>query len=132
MRIGFIGLGNMGRHMARHLIKAGVLITMLPTPRIVEDVMLSGGAGAALAPGAIWVDMSSSTPAAARRIAESVLDPRGVRRLDAPVSGMARGAEAGTLQIFAGGAVEDFQDALPLFEVLGDPERIQHVGAAGH
>ncbi|WP_290057715.1 NAD(P)-dependent oxidoreductase [Amycolatopsis solani] len=167
MKIGFIGLGNMGRPMARHLILAGydvtvhdvrsdaalehlglgarwvdspatcaegvdVLITMLPTPRIVEDVLLRGGAAEALAPGALWIDMSTSTPAAARRVAEEVLDARGVRRLDAPVSGMARGAEAGTLQIFAGGAVEDFRAALPVFEVLGDPAKIQHVGAAGH
>jgi 3-hydroxyisobutyrate dehydrogenase len=167
MKIGFIGLGNMGRHMARHLIVAGhtvavhdvredaaaehvrlgarwaatpadcasdvdVLITMLPTPRIVEDVLLRGGAAEALAPGALWIDMSTSTPAAARRVGEEVLDARGVRRLDAPVSGMARGAEAGTLQIFVGGDVADFEYALPLFAVLGDLDRVLHVGAAGH
>lgn len=167
MKIGFIGLGTMGRPMARHLILAGhdvtvhdvrseaalehlglgarwvddpatcadgvdVLITMLPTPRVVEDVLLRGGAAGALAPGALWIDMSTSTPAAARRIAEEVLDARGVRRLDAPVSGMARGAEAGALQIFVGGDAGDFREALPLLEVLGEPEKILHVGAAGH
>lgn len=167
MKIGFIGLGNMGRPMARHLIVAGhdvtvhdvrseaaldhlrlgarwvdsaaacaagadVLITMLPTPRIVEDVLLRAGAARALAPGSLWIDMSTSTPAAADRVAGEVLDARGVRRLDAPVSGMARGAEAGTLQIFAGGDAADFRAALPLFEVLGDPGKILHVGAAGH
>ncbi|WP_329046084.1 NAD(P)-dependent oxidoreductase [Amycolatopsis sp. NBC_01488] len=167
MKIGFIGLGNMGRPMARHLILAGhdvtvhdarseaalehlglgarwvddpatcadgadVLITMLPTPRVVEDVLLCGGAAEALQPGALWIDMSTSTPAVARRVAGEVLDGRGVRRLDAPVSGMARGAEAGTLQIFAGGDADDFREALPLLEVLGDPEKILHVGAAGH
>src|SRR5437764_9771654 len=167
MRIGFIGLGNMGGHMARDLVNAGndvtvhdtrveaatdhvalgarwaptaagcasgadVLITMLPTPRIVEDVLLRAGAAEALAPGALWIDMSTSTPAAARRVAEEVLATRGVRRLDAPVSGMARGAEAGTLQIFVGGEVADFRYALPLFELMGDPDRILHVGAAGH
>ncbi len=166
MKIGFIGLGNMGRHMARHLILAGhdvtvhdarseaalehlnlgarwvdspatcaegvdVLITMLPTPRVVEDVLVRGGAGAALAPGSLWIDMSTSTPETARRVAELVLDARGVRRLDAPVSGMARGAEAGTLQIFAGGDADDFRYALPLFSVLGDPGRTLHVGPAG-
>ncbi|OXM72640.1 MULTISPECIES: NAD(P)-dependent oxidoreductase [Amycolatopsis] len=166
MRIGFIGLGNMGRHMARHLIHAGhevtvhdarpeaaaehlalgaawagspaecaaaaeVLITMLPTPRIVEDVLLRGGAAAALEPGALWVDMSTSTPAAADRVAQEVLDARGVHRLDAPVSGMARGAEAGTLQIFVGGDATQFQRAMPLFTAMGDPGRILHIGGAG-
>ena len=166
MKIGFIGLGNMGRHMARHLILAGydvtvhdvrseaavehlqlgarwvdspaacaegadVLITMLPTPRIIEDVLVRGGAGAALTPGALWLDMSTSTPATARRVASEVLEGRGVRQLDAPVSGMARGAEAGTLQIFVGGDVADFQYALPVLAVLGDPEKILHVGGAG-
>ncbi|ADJ47942.1 3-hydroxyisobutyrate dehydrogenase [Amycolatopsis mediterranei S699] len=167
MKIGFIGLGNMGRHMARHLILAGhdvtvhdvrpeaaldhlglgarwvdspatcadgvdVLITMLPTPGVVEDVLLRGGAAEALSPGALWIDMSTSTPAAAQRIAEEVLDARGVRRLDAPVSGMARGAEAGLLQIFVGGDAGDFREVLPLLEVLGDPAKILHVGAVGH
>ncbi|MFJ3825517.1 NAD(P)-dependent oxidoreductase [Streptomyces nodosus] len=166
MRIGFIGLGNMGRHMARHLIQAGhqvtvhdsrpeaaaehvtlgavwaetpaqcasdteVLVTMLPNPRTVEDVLLRGGGAEALPPGALWIDMSTSTPAAADRVAAEVLDRRGVRRLDAPVSGMARGAEAGTLQIFAGGSDDDFRTALPVLRVMGDAERILHVGPLG-
>ncbi|MCQ4079250.1 NAD(P)-dependent oxidoreductase [Streptomyces sp. RB6PN25] len=166
MRIGFIGLGNMGRHMARHLIHAGhlvtvydtrpeaaaehlslgarwagspadcaadaeLLITMVPNPRIVEDVLLRGGAAEALPEGALWIDMSTSTPAAAERVAAEVLDRRGVRRLDAPVSGMARGAEAGTLQIFVGGEVEDFRIALPVFEAMGDPGKVLHVGPLG-
>ncbi|RZQ60770.1 NAD(P)-dependent oxidoreductase [Amycolatopsis suaedae] len=166
MRVGFIGLGNMGAPMALHLVNAGydtivhdtrpeaaaehlaagaawaatpaecaagadVLITMLPTPRIVEDVLLRAGAAAALAPGSLWIDMSTSTPAAAQRVADEVLDARGVHRLDAPVSGMARGAKAGTLQIFAGGTEEDFARALPLFTVLGEPEKVLHIGPAG-
>ncbi|MGW2023470.1 NAD(P)-dependent oxidoreductase [Streptomyces decoyicus] len=166
MRIGFIGLGNMGRHMARHLMHAGhtvtvhdtrpeaaaehlalgahwadspaacaegaeLLITMLPNPRIVEDVLLRGGAAQALAQNALWIDMSTSTPAAAERVAAEVLDARGVRRLDAPVSGMARGAEAGLLQIFVGGADDDFRIALPVLEAMGDPDRILHVGPLG-
>ncbi|NLU74039.1 NAD(P)-dependent oxidoreductase [Streptomyces sp. HNM0575] len=166
MRIGFIGLGNMGRHMARHLIRAGhlvtvhdsrpeaaaehlalgarwaatpaacaqgteMLITMLPGPRVVEEVLLHGGAASALTPGALWTDMSTSTPAAAERVAAEVLDARGVRRLDAPVSGMARGADAGTLQIFAGGTDDDFRASLAVFEAMGDPEKVLHVGPPG-
>ncbi|MFF0732930.1 NAD(P)-dependent oxidoreductase [Streptomyces chartreusis] len=166
MRIGFIGLGNMGSHMARHLIHAGhlvtvhdsrqeaavehlalgarwadtpaacaadaeLLITMLPNPRIVEEVLLRGGAAEALPEGALWIDMSTSTPAAADRIAAEVLDRRGVRRLDAPVSGMAHGAEAGRLQIFVGGAGDDFRMCLPVLETLGDPDKVLHVGPLG-
>ncbi|MEU8486992.1 NAD(P)-dependent oxidoreductase [Streptomyces sp. NPDC048641] len=166
MRIGFIGLGNMGGHMARHLIQAGhqvtvhdtrpeaaaehvalgavwaeiaalsasdaeVLVTMLPNPRVVEDVLLRGAVAEALPAGSLWIDMSTSTPAAADRVAAEVLDRRGVRRLDAPVSGMAHGAKAGKLQIFAGGSDADFAAALPVLEVMGDPERILHVGPLG-
>ncbi|MFD4232480.1 NAD(P)-dependent oxidoreductase [Streptomyces sp. NPDC058545] len=166
MRIGFIGLGNMGRHMARHLIRAGhqvtvhdsrpeaaaehvalgalwaetpaecaggaeVLVTMLPNPRVVEDVLLRGGAAEAMPVGSVWIDMSTSTPAAAERVAADVLDRRGVRRLDAPVSGMARGAEAGMLQIFVGGEAADFAAALPVLRVMGDADRILHVGPSG-
>ncbi|MGW6399381.1 NAD(P)-dependent oxidoreductase [Streptomyces sp. NPDC055134] len=166
MRIGFIGLGNMGGHMARHLIQAGhqvtvhdtrpeaaaehvalgaawaetaalcasdaeVLVTMLPNPRIVEDVLLRGAVAEALPAGSLWIDMSTSTPAAADRVAAEVLDKRGVRRLDAPVSGMAHGAKAGMLQIFVGGSDADFAAALPVLEVMGDPDRILHVGPLG-
>lgn len=166
MRIGFIGLGNMGGHMARNLLRAGlsvvvhdtreeaawehlalgavwaptaaecaaradVLITMLPDPRVVEDVMLRGGAAEALPSRALWIDMSTSIPAVARRVLSEVLDARGIRMLDAPVSGMARGAEAGTLQIFVGGEEGDFARALPLLEAMGDPDKIIHVGGRG-
>ncbi|MFJ9542744.1 NAD(P)-dependent oxidoreductase [Streptomyces sp. NPDC101225] len=166
MRIGFIGLGNMGRHMARHLIHAGhlvtvhdtrpeaaaehlalgarwadspavcaadaeLLITMLPNPRVVEEVLLRGGAAEALPSGALWIDMSTSTPGAAERVAAEVLDRREVRRMDAPVSGMARGAEAGGLQIFVGGTVDDFRMSLPVLEAMGDPDRVLHVGPLG-
>lgn len=112
--------------------EAETLITMLPNPQIVTDVMIGAdGAAPALRPGALWIDMSTSTPAAANRVREQVLDAAGVRVLDAPVSGMAKGARAGTLQIFAGGAEADFHRALPHFEILGDPDRILHVGGHG-
>jgi len=110
---------------------ADVLITMLPTPAIVEDVMLGGGGAlAALPDGALWIDMSTSVPAVANRVRERG-SARGIRVLDAPVSGMAKGADAGMLQIFAGGQAADFAAARPLFDVLGDPERVLHVGGHG-
>lgn len=166
MKIGFIGLGNMGHHMARNLIQAGfelvvndlrkeasdehtalgarwadtpaacaaeadVLITMLPHPQAIEAALLQSGAAAALRPGSLWIDMSTSTPAAAQRVRDAVLDSAGVATLDAPVSGMARGADAGMLQIFVGGAAEDLERALPVLHAMGDPERILHVGGHG-
>ena len=112
--------------------EAQTLITMLPNPRIVTEVMLGAdGAAAALRPGTLWIDMSTSTPEAANRVRQQVLDAAGVRVLDAPVSGMAKGARTGTLQIFAGGHAEDFRSALPHLEILGDPQRILHVGGHG-
>lgn len=108
-----------------------VAITMLPAPRHVEEVLL-GPAGLldGLAPGAVWIDMSTSVPAVADRV-RAAAEPRGVEVLDAPVSGMASGARAGTLQIFAGGRPETYQRVRPLLAAMGDPERIVHVGPHG-
>ncbi len=110
---------------------ADVLVTMLPTPAAVAEVMLgAGGALEALPPGALWVDMSTSSPAVADRV-RSRGAARGIRVLDAPVAGMATGAEAGTLEIFVGGDAADVERARPVLERLGDSERIFHVGGHG-
>jgi 3-hydroxyisobutyrate dehydrogenase len=105
-----------------------VVITMLPGPPQVESV------ARVVAPnmraGAVWVDMSTSTPAAAR-VVDDVLAGRGAARLDAPVSGIAKGASAGTLQIFVGGDAEVMARVRPLFDVMGDPQRVLHVGGLG-
>ena len=108
-----------------------VAITMLPTPRQVEEVML-GPAGLldGLPPGAVWIDMSTSVPAVADRV-RAVAGTRGIEVLDAPVSGMASGARAGTLQIFVGGGAGTYLRVRPLLEAMGDPERILHVGPHG-
>jgi len=108
-----------------------VVITMLPTPRHVEEVLL-GPAGLldGLPPGAVWIDMSTSVPAVADRV-RAVAEPRGIEVLDAPVSGMASGARAGTLQIFVGGRAGTYLKVRPLLEAMGDPERILHVGPHG-
>ena len=108
-----------------------VAITMLPAPRQVEEVLLgTGGLLSGLAPGAVWIDMSTSVPAVADRV-RAAAEPRGVEVLDAPVSGMASGARAGTLQIFAGGRPETYERVRPLLATMGDPERIVHVGPHG-
>jgi 3-hydroxyisobutyrate dehydrogenase len=110
---------------------ADVLITMLPGPTQVEAVMAGpGGAFQALRQGAVWVDMSTSTPALGRALARDGAR-RGVAVVDAPVAGMVRGAESGTLQVFAGGDAADVERVRPVLEVLGDPERVLHVGSRG-
>jgi 3-hydroxyisobutyrate dehydrogenase len=110
---------------------ADVLITMLPTPAAVEDVMLGvGGVVAALPLGALWVDMSTSSPAVAERVRARGA-PNDLHVVDAPVAGMSTGADAGTLEIFVGGDDADVARALPVLEHLGDPERIFHVGGNG-
>jgi len=108
-----------------------VVITMLPTPRHVADVLLGpDGLLDGLAPGAVWVDMSTSVPEVADRV-RTLAGPRHVAVLDAPVSGMASGARTGTLQIFVGGEPATYQRVRPLLEAMGDPDRILHVGGNG-
>jgi 3-hydroxyisobutyrate dehydrogenase len=110
---------------------ADVLITMLPTPAAVDAVMLGrGGALAALPPGALWIDMSTSTSAVADTVRERGAD-KGVRVLDATVAGMVKGAEAGSLAIYVGGDAADVAQARPILAHLGDPRRILHVGGHG-
>ena len=110
---------------------ARVFITMLPTPGAVEDVMLGAGrALQALPAGALWIDMSTSSPDVAERVRARGAQ-KGLRALDAPVAGMSSGADAGILEIFVGGAAADVAQARPILEHLGDPERIFHVGGNG-
>lgn len=107
-----------------------VVITMLPTPRHVADVLgAPDGVLAGMPVGGTWIDMSTSVPEVADRIR---LEQDGrLHVLDAPVSGMATGAAAGQLQIFVGGDAADVARWLPVFEAMGDPERILHVGGNG-
>ncbi|GAA2998950.1 NAD(P)-dependent oxidoreductase [Microbacterium aurantiacum] len=108
-----------------------IVITMLPTPKHVGAVA-SGADGliAGLADGGTWVDMSTSVPEVLDGIRRSETH-RGLRILDAPVSGMSVGAANGMLQIFIGGEAEDVARLRPVFEAMGDPERILHVGGYG-
>lgn len=108
-----------------------VLVTMLPGPAQVESVMLGqNGAFQALREGSIWIDMSTSTPAAGRIAAEDG-GPRGIGVVDAPVAGMVRGATAGTLQVFVGGEAADVARARPVLEAMGHPDKVVHVGSRG-
>ena len=107
---------------------ADVLITMLETGPVVDSVLFGPeGAAAALKPGALVIDMSSSPPPLARDHAVR-FKARGIGYLDAPVSGGVVGATAGSLAIMAGGQPADFARAKPIFASLG---RATLVGPAG-
>lgn len=95
------------------------VVTMLPTGRIVREVMLEWGLGPALPRGAIVIDMSSSDPTGTRELGRA-LAANGVALVDAPVSGGVPKADAGTLAIMIGGddpaAIER---ARPLLDTMG-------------
>jgi len=111
--------------------EADVLITVLPGPGEVHDVMAgSGGALAALPATATWIDMTSSSPAVGRALLAAAR-ARGIGVLEAPVGGGVPEARAGTLQLFVGGDIDLMERHRPLLEVLADPERIAHVGGHG-
>ena len=109
--------------------KSDVVITMLPGPPEVEEVV-SGKDGLleGAREGSLIVDMSTSSPILARELSDTA-GVRGVGMLDAPVSGGDVGALEGTLSIMVGGEEEDFERARPLFEVMG--KTVTHVGGTG-
>ncbi|MDQ3790667.1 MAG: 2-hydroxy-3-oxopropionate reductase, partial [Actinomycetota bacterium] len=114
---------------AQAAAESDVVITMLPNHPQVEAVALGdGGVLDSAKPGTLYIDMSSIRPETARRLAEAGAE-RGVRVLDAPVSGGEKGAIDGVLSIMVGGSPEDFAAAQPIFEVLGTT--IVHVGPHG-
>jgi 2-hydroxy-3-oxopropionate reductase len=82
----------------------------------------------ALAPGALWIDMSSTRHDEALAF-HARLAAQGARFLDAPVSGGVPGAEAGTLAIMAGGSLADFDQAAPLFALLGSARLVGPAGS---
>ena len=143
MKIGFIGLGAMGGHMAANLQKAGhalqsydlngkgnrksvreavegveVVFTSLPGPAEVEDLAKE------ISP-PVWFDLSTNSPACVRRISSS---RNGF--LDAPVSGGPTGAHSGKLAIWVGGDELLFQKFLPVLKAIGDqPYYVGPIGA---
>jgi 2-hydroxy-3-oxopropionate reductase len=121
--------GRRAASAAEAVAGADVVITMLPDSPDVEAVALGAdGVIEHARPGALYIDMSTVRPQTARRLAEAGA-ARGIRVLDAPVSGGEPGAIEGKLSIMAGGAEEDFADARPVFDVLG--ATVTHVGPAG-
>jgi 3-hydroxyisobutyrate dehydrogenase len=110
---------------------AEILVTSLPGPPQVEQVLLGeGGAIGALAPGALVIEMSTSSLEVGRRVLAAA-GAGGISLIDAPVAGQTIGAQAGTLAIYVGGETDAFERALPVLRAIGDPERILHVGGPG-
>ena len=106
---------------------ADVVITMLSDGTAVADIMFNQGVAEAIRESATRIDMSSIGADEAIEHAKRHVK-RGVRYLDAPVSGGTRGASAGELAIMAGGDAETFAAMQPVFATLG---QATHVGPNG-
>jgi 2-hydroxy-3-oxopropionate reductase len=115
--------------IAEAVADAEIVITMVPADLEVREVVLGEGGVLANAPrGSLLIDMSSITPQTSIAVAEAAKE-KGVRVLDAPVSGGEAGAIEGALSIMVGGDAADFAEALPLFQTLGTT--VVHVGPHG-
>lgn len=156
MKIGFIGLGNMGAPMAANLAAAGHAVTGFDTAAVqVAGVAQAGSAAAAatdadvvitmlpngailravaaeiipaMRAGAALVDCSTVDVDSARAVAAQA-EAAGLLAVDAPVSGGTGGATAGTLTFMAGGSDAAFATAAPLFDIMG--QKAVHCGGAG-
>ena len=154
MKIGFIGLGIMGKPMVRNLLKAGhelvvydvipsnieevvnsgakkaasskevaasatLIITMLPnSPEVKEVVLGENGVLEGAKPGSILIDMSSIAPLASQEICKACAE-KGVRMIDAPVSGGEPKAIDGTLSIMVGGEKQVFDEVYEILLQMG-------------
>ncbi|MFM8248297.1 MAG: NAD(P)-dependent oxidoreductase, partial [Acidimicrobiaceae bacterium] len=114
-----------------------VVITVLPTPKHVREIMIgNGGVLEKMKHDRTFIDMSTSSVDVANEI-KTLADPRGIAVLEAPVSFLAKapiGASrtSASLQIFVGGSKEKFDQHLPLFRSLGGlPEQIYYAGTNG-
>jgi 2-hydroxy-3-oxopropionate reductase len=125
-----VAAGGRGAESIAEAVKeAEFIVTMLPdTPDVGQVVLDDAGVLQHARPGALLIDMSTIRPDMARTIAERGVQ-RGIRVLDAPVSGGVESAVEGTLSIMVGGANEDFAAARPVFEALGTT--LVHVGPNG-
>ena len=165
MKVGFIGLGDMGMPMSKHLLNAGfeltvhnrsrgkvadivqsgatpawtpaevtrgndLVLTCLPDVATVENVFLGqDGIVSEAKRGQVLVDHSTVGPSTSRKIAAAA-EAKGALFLDAPVSGLVKGATEATLTIMVGGERSAFDIALPVFRAMGS-NIIYHVGGPG-
>ena len=164
--VAFVGLGNMGSHLARHLHaysqthldgrpalvynrthekavnhakahgtvaveslselkRCSVLCLCLPTTSHVEQVLSE----VPLAPGSLVIDCTSGDPEQTREMAARLLGDRGIRFVDAPVSGGPKGADAGTVTSMVGGDAADFAEASQIINQWS--KKVVHCGPVG-
>jgi len=105
-----------------------ILICVSDTPDVEAVILGEDGVLKGAKAGALVIDCSTISPGATREIAAKLAE-KGVRMLDAPVSGGSEGAAKGTLSIMVGGAAADFDAALPVLQAMG--KNIVHVGDHG-
>jgi 3-hydroxyisobutyrate dehydrogenase len=105
-----------------------IVMCVSDTPDVEETVLGENGVIHGASKGSIVIDMSTISPAATRNMARE-LETKGMKMLDAPVSGGPEGALNGTLAIMAGGDKADFERALPVLEAMG--KTVTHVGPVG-
>ncbi len=165
-KIGFVGLGIMGKPMCHNLLKAGfdvtfyarkdavvaemeragatfapssravgetadIVITIVTAdPEVREVILGEEGVLEGVSEGDLIVDMSTISPLTIREVATRA-SQRGVRVMDAPVSGGDIGAINGTLTIIAGGEKDDFDRCEGLFDAMGNRDNVFHVGGVG-
>ncbi len=121
--------GNRAGTIKAALEGAEVAITMLPdSPQVEEVAFAEEGLLASAKAGLLYIDNSSIAPPVARRVSAAAR-ARGLRPLDAPVSGGEAGAIEGSLSIMVGGKAEDFEAARALLEAMGST--VAHVGGDG-
>ena len=165
MKVGFIGVGNMGGPMCHNIIRntnhevvvfdlnpdavkactdlgassvgsvaevartCDVVITSLPIPRIVEEVALGAdGIAANAKAGTTFIDLSTNSPATARKLAEAMA-AKGIHMLEAPVSGGTARAKDGSIVIMVGGDAAAYEQQLPLLKSFSG--EVIHVGGIG-
>jgi 3-hydroxyisobutyrate dehydrogenase-like beta-hydroxyacid dehydrogenase len=123
--------GMIWRDTPREVTRAAEVIISMVTDDTALAAVTSGPDGilAGLAPGKVYLDMSTVSPGASRQIARKV-SALGAVMLDAPVSGSVTAAEAGTLAIMAGGPADAFRAVEPLLRRLS--RTVTYVGANGH
>jgi 3-hydroxyisobutyrate dehydrogenase-like beta-hydroxyacid dehydrogenase len=110
---------------------ADIVITVLPGVREILELMAGDRPLIpALAAHATWVDLTTSSPLVMKPIQDEAL-AHGVEVLEAPMSGGPGAAQAGTLQLFAGGDAATFRRVRPVLEAVAEPSRITLVGGLG-
>ncbi|MFT5196688.1 MAG: 3-hydroxyisobutyrate dehydrogenase [Cellvibrionaceae bacterium] len=164
MKLGLIGIGELGIAVAKNMLKAGhelmvydtrpeavadcvargataansaaelaaqveVVLTALPTPPVVEDVLIgSGGVLAAMQPGTVWIDHSTTDRELLMKIAEMAA-AKGVDVIEAPVTGGIPLAHEGCITVLAGTTPEAFAKYKHILDITGEP--VLHMGPVG-